>query len=145
MREEKYVKTIECTKYIAWDGKVFDKKEECKLYEDEIDDKMIFDNIRNAYGVRKLDDLIPINYDASFSEFSRYRWYKVNNEAEIEDIEEAYETTIEDYGCFPTYVCVETENAEYNGEPYCYTLNKLMKITRKYFEYFGISVEFHRE
>lgn len=145
MEIKKYVKTVEFDKYIAIDGKEFNSKEECERYEDKLDDATRFDNIDKAYRDYELDDMIPIHYDASFSECSCYRWYKVNNEAEIEDIEEAYDTTIGDYDCFPTYVCVETEDVEYNGEPYCYTLSKLMKLTREFFKNFDILVEFVRK
>ena len=82
----------------------------------EVSRKASKEVIDKAYRDYDLDDMIPIHYDASFSEMTCYRWYKVNNEAEVEDIEEAYDTTISDYGPFPSYVCIETEDDEYNGE-----------------------------
>lgn len=133
--------------YIAEDGKEFDNIADCRRYEENLNRKVVFDYIDNTYRVPELDDQIPIDSDASFSEFSIYRWYKVNNKEELAKIEEAYGEPVHnsDNLTYPTYICVETEDEEYNGQPYFYTLDEAMRVTRAFFKNFGWKVEFKKE
>lgn len=133
--------------YIAEDGKEFDNIADCRRYEESLNRKVGFDFIDKEYRIPELDDQIPIHSDASFSGFSTYRWYKVNNKEELTKIEEAYGEPVYDSDdlIFPTYICMETEDEHYNGQPYHYTLDETMRDTRAFFKNFGWKVEFKRE
>lgn len=148
MREEirKEERTIvdEFSIYIAEDGKEFESKRECEKYEKQL--------LVEKYLDRELNDLIPIHYDSSFSDYNSYRWFKVNNKEEFDDLDEALSDNgyyyLHEVKTYPNYICLESEDDyELNGwnTDYNYNLDESMEIAKAYFDLFGIEVEFKRK
>lgn len=144
IREEQRVITDRHVVYIAEDGKEFDNIRLCKKYEEEIEREKRLDKL-SKFIVSELSEQIPINADASFSEFYYYTWLKANNKEEKEELENLLEDRFSDPEQFPMYICYETEN-EFEGlaSYWCCTIEESMDVTKAYFKKFGIDVEFKR-
>ena len=127
-------RTIKVEKYVASDGKVFEDRLECEEYEKYALAKTEYEKIKHLR-VSELDDLIPLNFDASYSEWSHYEWYKVENDSQLDAIETYYDVSISSQN-YPTYICVETEDDERNGTPYVTTLQDCIDISKAFFDRF---------
>lgn len=145
IREVKKVEKVEV--FVADDGREFPTEGLCKRYERNKIRATLFEEIDRLYRVKELDGQIPIHSDACYSDFSTYRWYKVNNKEELKEVEEAYGEPVynSDNLTYPTYICMETEDEEYNGQPYTYTLDEAKRITNCFFELFGVEVTFNNK
>lgn len=144
IREEQRVITDRHVVYIAEDGKEFDDIRLCKKYEEEIEREKRLNKL-SKFIVSELSEQIPINADASFSEYCYYTWFKVNNEKELAELEHILDDGFDVPEQFPMYICYETEN-EFEGlaSDWCYTIEESMDVTKAYFKKFGIDVEFKR-
>lgn len=131
----------EVTRYVADDGTEFETERECRQYEGAQKFQKDMEKV-NRLRIYNYDDHIPLHADACYSDCSVYRWYKVNNEEELAEVEEAYgePTKIKQ---FPTIVCMEREDEDYIGQPYSIDLETIKKNTIDFFEGLGIKVEFN--
>ena len=146
MTERKVKEMVPVTKtvYVAFDGTEYNDFYECKHYE-ELKFREQREKPLRKYRVNELDDQIPINIDASFSEVNDYRWFKVYDEDEFKELDHLLgDKGLEKPETYPGYICIECENYECDGwdTDYSYTLDESIKVTKTYFEKFGIRVEF---
>lgn len=149
VREEEKIIKDKHTIYIAEDGKEFDDIVVCKEYERRIKRNEVNKKLEK-FIVRELEEQIPIHDDDCFSSCNAYRWFKVENEEEFNELNELlgegrYELYVPE--TYPTYICAESENDfDIDGwtTDYSYTLDECMKVTKSYFEKFGYDVEFKK-
>lgn len=140
--EKRIVKPIpteyETEVYIADDGTEFNDKWECKQYEERQKCIKALESIKK-YKIKF--EGVPLDDDGHWSNLSTYRWYKVNNEDELNEICEVFDdfVSVKEY---PAYVCFETSEDNYIGTASSITLEEIMEITQEFFERFGMEVEF---
>lgn len=136
--------THDVKRYFADDGTEFATQKECENYETNKKEEEAYAKISHLR-IPELDDVIPIHWDASFSEWMHYRWYKVNSDTDVSLLTEYYDTTLETPKEYPGYICIETETEDDRyGQPYDYSLDEAFNITRKFFNQFGYEVEFKK-
>ena len=143
--EEKEIITKEKV-YVADDGTEFNNEPDCKEYELT---KIRTERLAAIEKFRVFDlyNQIPLNDDSCFSEFNDYIWFRFNNEEEEKEFEEIMETVIRAGTEYPKYFCIETENDfdEYaNVSDWTYNLEQSMNVAKRYFNMFGIDIEFKR-
>lgn len=145
--EERTIKDV-FNVYIAEDGTEFETERECKRYEQNVIRERQL-KLLDKFMCHELEDLIPIHYDASFSEFCNYTWFKADNEEELNELEELLGEKLRANwveNTFPFYICIETED-EFSGwaSEYQYTLDESKQIAQNYFKKFGLEIEFKRK
>ena len=145
--EERIVKDV-YTVYIADDGATFDTERECKRYEEAKEREKKLEAL-DRFIVNEIREMIPIHYDASFSECMYYTWLKADNEEELKELRNILNERLSVFGIehtFPFYICYETEE-EFDGNPsnYSYTLYEGKRITQDFFEKFGYEVIFRKK
>lgn len=125
----------------ASDGKKFDNREECEEYEKKLQENS---ERLNEMCVDELEGMMPCDGDEHY-ESSDYSWYKVNNTAEVEflndyfNLNSAYPIEESDV---PDIICIEKGSDDDN---WAFPLKKSREYVRSLFEELGIHVTFSDE
>lgn len=140
-REEKVIRKYKV--YIAKDGKEFENENDCRDY--ELSDSQVRLEKLDKYIDKTIEDMIPINYSAEFSEFNTYTWIKVNDYNEYKYVNQILDELLDEPKGFPYFYCIETEN-DFEGYPsdYITTLEQSKKITKNFWKNLGYNVRFER-
>jgi len=123
------------TIYIADDGTQFINKSECERHEYKIKKENEHKEIENLMVYE--DDYVPCN-GAENSEHHIYKWFKVENEAELKQLEEVFgvETRCNK---FPEFINIEMYNED-DKNCYSETLTRCEEYVKKFFKAFGKEV-----
>lgn len=132
---------MEIKKYIANDGTEFKSKIDCLRYEERQKRK---EEIEAAEKLRieDLDEQIPL-YCGEMSENNTFRWYRVENDAEFDVLNNACrnELVCARPSVYPEIICVETVGYEaYEDDVYSYNMEDIKAATKEFFEKFGYRV-----
>ena len=137
-RTEQRVVTETYNIYIADDGKEFDTKKQCEMYEKE----QLFLKKEKSVNMLKLSyDLLPLTLYDDWRECD-VDWYRIENETQYNTLKEYYElkgSGTEYFSApesYPATICV-TDYEEYAET---YYLDTLIEVTKKYFSTFGLNV-----
>lgn len=127
--------------YQAFDGKKFDKREECEEYEEKAQKlKTRLHKMR----IDELEGMMPCDGDEHY-ESSDYSWYKVNNADEVEFLNDyynlSYTYTIKESDA-PDIICIEKGSDDDN---WAYPLKKSREYVKSLFEGLNIQVTFSDE
>lgn len=149
MRTEKKTKMVEITeiKYIADDGRKFASARDCEQYE-KAEKRKTFIEEAEKLRIKELEDLMPLVLDETM-EHHEYRWYKLQNENDYNTLSEAYsENYFGKTTSYPVIMCVETYDYycdDYDGDAYCFTLDKCKEDTIKFWKKQGYKVRIEKE
>lgn len=142
-------KKVECMvkHYVAVDGEEFASEIECLRHESEIDE---INNYRKQeefikkYGIEKLKDRFPINYESVMSDCNTYTWLRIPDDDVLKELNSFRD---DDVVCTtPTIICIESDDEfkPLKGE-YLYTLKNMVDTTTDFFQALGYKVTVEKE
>lgn len=149
MRVETKTETIvkEINTYFADDGKEFATRADCEKYESLLKKKET-EGALWELRIPELDDITPLHSDPNdFTWYHDFKWYKVNNEDDVNKLEQMYVDAgyiINSFNCdtYPNLLGIE----EADNEVYSYTLTEMKDFVKRFFEdNFDIEVEYKRK
>lgn len=125
----------------SFDGKKFDKREECEEYEEKVRKNR---KRLSEMCIDELEGMMPCDGDEHY-ESSDYSWYKVNNAAEVEFLNDYFNLNYPypiEGSDVPDIICIEKGSDDDN---WAYPLKKSRDYVRGLFEELGIQVTFSDE
>ena len=147
VEERTETRTIKINTYVAEDGKEFNTQRECLDYENELKKSDVMKQL-DEMRIPELDDITPLHSDPNdFTWYHDFRWYKVNNEDDVNKLEQMYVDAgyiINSFDCdtYPNLFGIE----EADNEVYSYTFTEMQNLVSTFFnEKFGIEIEYKRK
>lgn len=138
VKESKQVIETIVKTYIAEDGQEFQSESKCIEHDLQLKFENSFKKIEPL--MVHEDNYVPCNGGENY-ESHLYRWFKVENQEQLDLINNFYNTDIK-VNTFPEHICVE-QYEEMNYDCYGTTLTACKEYVIKFFEEgFGIKISF---
>ena len=126
------------TVYVANDGTEFERRYDCEVYEEELNEKLLAESVER---IKEADGFAPCDGNENM-EYWEYLWYKVKSDEDVAVLEQAYGDCVDHLVSYPEYINIQKG---YDGDCLSTTLSATKDYVERFFSKFGITVTFTEE